>query len=149
MKLKAALKNMFTLFCIITTFETIFIASISWLPDQNFIFNARDLFKIPFVAFAGVLPVLILVRSEKTPRAELMIRKTLHFILTAGVVFGLLIYFGWMDMTNAVFIAAFFLAIYIPATVVQEIRAKKLADQLNAKINAFHKAENATHREVP
>jgi magnesium-transporting ATPase (P-type) len=146
MKLKEALKFMSILFCVITTLESIFIASVSLLFDPSFIIDAWDILRILFVALTGVLPVLILIRSEKAPRAELMIRKILHFILTAGIVFTLLIYFGWMGMANALIITLFFLAIYISATIVQEIQARKLADQLNARLDAFHKAENETHQ---
>lgn len=149
MKLNEALKFMFYLFCVITTFEVLFVAISSSILAPNLLFDMWDLLKLPFVAFSSVLPVLILVRRETAPRMELRLRKVLHFVLTAAVVSGLLIYFGWMYATNAIFIAAFFLAIYIAASVIQEIREKKLAQKLNKQINAFHDAENATHHKEP
>ncbi|MCL2335791.1 MAG: DUF3021 family protein [Firmicutes bacterium] len=149
MKLKAALIFMFHLFCAITTFETLFIAVNGALGSITLTLEAKELFKIPFIAFMSVLPVLLLVKAEKISRTEIMIRRAIHFVLTAGIVFGLLIYFKWLDTANAVIIAVFFLAIYATASIVKEIQAKKLADKLNERINAFHKAENATYRDKP
>ncbi len=149
MKLKDTLKYMFHIFCVITTFETLFIATESLINDSNFVLNAWELYKILIIAFTSVLPMLIFVRSETASRMGMIIRKVIHFVLTSGIVFSLLIYFKWMDAKNAVFIALFFLSIYIPAHIIGEIRAKQLADKLNERINAFHKAENATHPDKP
>jgi hypothetical protein len=147
MKLKYALKLMFHMFCIITTGQVFFVSVILLINEPDAVFTMREMLQMPFVALAGVLPILIFVRSEKATRTELIVRNVLHFILTAGIVLGLLIYFGWMYASNAVIIIGFFLAIYIPAYIVQEIRDRKLAKQLNERINAFHNTENETHRD--
>jgi len=146
MKLKDALRFMFFLFCAVSTFETLFIATLGFINNDIFVFEAKELYKIPFVAFMSVLPVFVMIRSETAPRPEWIARKALHFILTAGVVFTLLIYFKWIDKQNVLLVAIFFLFIYITAFAVQEIRAKRLADAINKRINAFHESENATHR---
>jgi len=136
------------LFCIITTFQVVFIAlSNALLGNKNLTLNITQLAGIPFVAFMSVLPVLIYVHKENVSRTELTVRKILHFLLTGGAVFGSLIYFGWIDMENAVITVLFFIGLYIFATFIAESRAKKLADEMNKKISAFHDAQNATHRD--
>jgi hypothetical protein len=140
-----ALKFMFYLFCMVTTFETLFIAALG-LFDPDITFAARELFKIPLVALLSALPVMILIRSETASRTEWLIRKALHFTLTAGIVFGMLIYFDWLDKKNAPFVILFFLILYAAAFVIHEIRAKQLADELNKRIDAFHQGESAQNR---
>jgi len=149
MSLKEELKFMFHLFCAITAFETIYMAIAAFVNGEGFTFTARDLYKIPLVALFGVIPVLILVRKEQVPKTELILRRILHFIITAAVVLGSLVYFGWLVVANAIVIIVFFLAIYIGAYVVESVREKQLADKINERINAFHEAENATHRNEP
>jgi uncharacterized membrane protein len=91
------------------------------------------------------LPVLIFVCKPTTSRVQALLRKIAHFVLTGGIVFSLLIYFGWMDTKNVVFIILSFLCVYIPLYIVQEIRDKKTAAQINERINATHNGENETH----
>jgi hypothetical protein len=146
--MKKTLLFMFRLFCAITAFETMFIG---WagLVDSEFTLQAAELFKIPFIAFMSVLPVFVTVTKGEPSKLELRIRGSIHLILTAAIVATLLIYFGWLHTKNAIIIAVFFFAIYIPAKIIFERHDKKLADKMNERINAFHKAENATHRDEP
>ena len=150
MKLKYALKFMFALFCVVTTFQVIFIGALNLVFGTDFTMTMQDIMRFPIISLASVLPTLIFVQGKPkiTPtRAESIIRSALHLALTAGAVFGLLIYFRWLDATNAAYIIAFFLVVYITAYTFQELRDRKLAKQLNERINAFHNAENETHRD--
>lgn len=144
MKLKEALLFMFHLFCVITTCEILFIAGMALLFHSTLQFGPLYLLEIPLVALCGVLPVLLFVGSEKASRLSLNLRKALHFVLTAGVVFGLLLYLGWMDTQNAVAVLVLFLLIYAGAWIVQETRERTLAKQLNERLNEFHEDENET-----
>ena len=146
MRLKEALKFMFYIFCMVTTFETLFIAALG-LADREMIFTARELFKIPLVAFLSALPVFILVGRDTAPRTEWVIRKVAHFTITAAIVFGLLTYFSWLDKQNAFFVILLFLALYAAAYIIQEIRAKQLAAEINKRLTAFQRGENATYRD--
>ena len=149
MKLKDALKEMVVLFCVITTCVILFMSLIPLYDSDGFIFTARDLYKIPLVALLGTIPLLILVRKETASKTEVNVRKVLHFVLTAGLVLGTLMFFGWLDTTSAVSIIVFFLALYIAVWIVASVREKRLADKLNERINAFHSGENATHKDGP
>ena len=147
MKLQYAIKFMSILFCIITTCQVVFIGACNLLLGNDVMMSMQDLMKLPLISFASVLPTLIFVRTKtKTPpaREEAIFIPILHFALTAGIVFGLLIYFGFMDVANAAILVAFFLAIYIPAFLFQKFRDKRLARLLNERINAFHNADSAT-----
>ena len=146
MKLKYALKFMFFLFCVVTTFQVLLVGVVNIILENDNTMTFWDMLKLPLVSFASVIPTLIFVRgktNKQQTRAEAVILPILHFALTAGLVFGLLIYFGFMDAANAAILVAFFLAIYIPAYIFQELRDRKLAKQLNERINAFHDTENA------
>ncbi|MCL1851452.1 MAG: DUF3021 domain-containing protein [Peptococcaceae bacterium] len=172
MKPLDAVKFMFILFCVITTGQVLFMALIP-LFSEDFIFTAQDLYKIPLVAVLGTLPVILLIHKDTAPKTEIILRNALHFILTATLVLGSLIYLGWLDAESAVGITVFFLALYIGVWVVNIKQARKLADKLNERINAIHsetgapcettahretaapwetathKGENATHRDKP
>ena len=152
MKLKNAIKFMALLFCILTTAQVLFVGAINMYMDNNMTMTMQDLLRFPLISFAAVLPTLIFVRNKaknRSSRIETFLFPILHFTLTAGIVFGLLIYFGWMDASNAIIMVAFFLAIYVPAYAIQEIRDRKLAKRLNEKIDAFHNSENATRADEP
>ncbi len=146
MKLKELLKFMFLTICAITTFEVLYIAAELLITGSDWLLSAWDLLKIVFVALMGSLPILILSRKENASRRELIIRQTVHFFLTGGVVGGLLVAFEWMTATNAVYVATFFICIYAALYAVGELRARKLAKALNERINAFHADQNETHR---
>ena len=145
MKLINMLKSMFLLFCAISTFMFFFIAVQAVCFDPGFSLDGRGMLKVLLIALASVLPVLIFYCKETISREELLLRRALHFFVTAGIVLGLQITIGWMDAANAVYVVIVFLLIYIAAYTVLEIRAKKLADKLNERINAFHGGENETH----
>ena len=150
MKLNYALKYMFILFCVVTTGQVLFVGALNLIIGNEYLMTMSDLLKLPLVSFASVIPTLIFVRSKtkKTPtKTETLILPIVHFILTAGIVFGLLMYFEFMDAANAAFIIMLFLVVYIPAYIYQYMRDRKLARQLNERINAFHNTENATHHD--
>ena len=148
MKLKYALKFMFVQACIVTTFLVLFTGTINLTLYYDTVVPVRNILRFPLLAFATVLPSLIFVRDKsKETKKGTIIRTTLHFIFTSGIGFGLVIHFGWLDATNAIFVIAFFLVIYIFTHIYQALRDRKLAKQLNERINAFHNAENATHRD--
>jgi len=137
---------MFYLSCVVTTSILFFLGLRGMIIIQE-PFDGADMLKLISVAFAGSMPTLIFVGKETTSRWKTIIVTSLHFVLTAGTVFGLLIFYEFIDATNTIFVAVVFLVIYITAYAVIEIRQKRLADKLNEKINAFHNAKNETHHE--
>jgi hypothetical protein len=122
----------------------IFVATVWTIMGEEYALDASGLYKMILVAFVSVLPVLVHVYKETISRTQIIIRQILHLVLTAGLTLGLLVYFEWLVAENAVATVIFFLTIYIIAYTVQAMRAKKLADKLNEKLNAFHNSENAT-----
>ena len=145
MTLKDTLKFMFILFCAITTFQAIFISIFATLTGSENILYTQELYKLPLIGFLSTLPTLIFIGSDKVSRLDLNIRKVVHLFLTAVIVFWSLTYFEWLDRENALPVAIFFMIIYITGHIIGEMRAKKLADELNKRINASHNTENATH----
>jgi hypothetical protein len=147
MSLKNTLKTMFFLSCAVTTFLFLFIALQGVFFNLEISFSDMDMLKLISVSFASSLPTLIFAGQETAPHRRIIFLRILHFVLTAGAVFGLQIFYGFMDATNAAFVAVVFIVIYVTAYIIIEIREKRLADRLNEKINAFHNTENETHGE--
>ena len=154
--MKERLKFMFVLFCAVTTLQILymsvhllFIILSGTYDGYPIVFAASELFRVLIVAFASTLPCLIFIGTSGLPKTLLAVRNIVHFALTAGIVFGLLFYFGTLNAFNAIGIALIFLAIYIVAAVRHSFMEKKLADELNKRIIAFHEGENATHRNQP
>jgi hypothetical protein len=146
MKIKTALKYMFHFFCAISTFMFLIIGIQAAIRYPAFTLNGLGMLKVLSTAFVAVLPTLIFIGAENDTRKAIIIRRLLHFFITAGVTLGLQTYFGQIDAANAIVAVFAFLIIYMVMYTVIEIRAKKLADKLNERINAFHSAENETHR---
>ena len=145
MSLKNTLKTMFYLSCAVTTFLLLFIALQGVFLNSELAFSGMDMLKLMSIAFASSLPTLLFIGQEEASHRRIIIIRILHFVLTAGTVFGLQTIYGVMNAANAIFVAVVFLVIYITAYIIIEIRERKLADKLNERINAFHSAENETH----
>jgi hypothetical protein len=145
MKLKDMLASMFHIFCVITTFMLLFIGLQTVFFNPETVLYGYDMLGLIFTAFVSVLPTLIFVGKDKTSYKGILFLRAVHFILTAGIVLGCVIYFEWVNTLNAVYYLIVFLVIYIIANIFSAIRNKKLADKLNERINAFHNAENETH----
>jgi hypothetical protein len=147
MNLKKWLKILFHLFCALTTFILLFVAFQGTFLNREISFSGIDLFKLVSISFVSVLPSFIYLGQENASHKKIIFLRSLHFILTAGAVFGCLILYGWIDSSTAIASILFFLITYITASVIIEIRDRKLANKLNEKINEFHNAENETHHD--
>ena len=144
MSLKNTLKFMFVVACMATVFQVIFISISAWTGDFESTVYARELYRFPLIGVFSTLPTLIYIGSENATRRMLIIIRILHFVLTASIVFGLLAYFGWIDIGNALMVAFIFLVTYVVAIIIVEFREKNLAERLNQCLDAFHNAENAS-----
>jgi len=144
---KESVKILLILACCITTFQVIFIGMLGVLITPDISFGGWDLLKIASISFTSTLPSLILIGRNKDSRLKKMLMFAVHFILTAGIVFGLLILYEWINAITALYTALMFLCLYVAAHVIIEIRSRRLAKKINERINAFHEAENETHGE--
>jgi len=107
MDLKTALKLVFFLFCIISTFQVLSIVLIigpffyTHLDRHSVfdvgIYSRLHLLELLSIALASSLPTLVLVQNKFLSRIPLLIRRAVHFFLTFGAVCGLPIYFSWYD----------------------------------------------------
>jgi len=148
MKFKGLLKTMFHLFCTVTTFLLLFIGLQGIIHPQVVLFTGYDMLKLISVGFASVLPTFIFLGVyEYDSRLKTVLMYTIHFILTAGIVFSLLTFYKWIDTTNAIFAFLIFLVIYVGAHIIIDYRERQLAKALNKKLDAFHDTENETHEE--
>lgn len=148
MRLKQTIITMLILFCAVTTAQVLFIGIFNLSINSEETLTFRSILRMPLIAFASVLPMLVFVRgkTEKPQtRKESIFRQALHFVLTAGIVIGLMIYFEWINTGNAIILILFFLTVYIAAYTIIVLRDRRLARQINERINAFRIAENETH----
>jgi hypothetical protein len=147
MKIKDGLRMMFFLFCALTTAILLFVALQAVFIFCEVMYSGIDLLKIISISFVSVLPTFVFFGKETVSRIKSIILRFLHFILTAGAVFGCLVLFEWIEPANAIWTVLFFLLTYISASIALEIRDKRLADKLTEKINAFQNTENETHND--
>jgi len=146
MTLRNLLKVIFFLFCAITTFLFLLIALQGIFLVRDLSFSGLDMLKLMSVSFVSVLPTTVyLGQNDSAPRKKMVFLHSLHFILTAGTVLTLLLLYGWIDTTNAIYIVLSFMVIYVTAHILIELRTRKLASEINKQINAFHSGENETH----
>ena len=144
---KESVKTVLLLACCITTALVLFIGIQGVVSTSGITFGGWDLLKLVSVGFASTLPSLLLIGRKKDSRLIRILLLALHFILTAGAVFGLLILYEWIDAESALYTTLMFLIIYVAAYAGLELRSHRLAKKLNERINAFHNTENETHGE--
>ena len=144
MSFKQALKYMPLLFCGSSAFffAAISITAMIFEPDKTF--SAGDILVGFLVALLVSLPVFVLVSRANATRLELNIRKILHFLLSMGLAFFSLIYFGLITWENGVYAIIAFTVTYLAGYTIMEIRYNKLAKKLNERINALHDTEIET-----
>ena len=145
MKLKYALKFMLMSYCVATTFQVFMLFIFATAAGSTDTVYARELYSLLVISLFSALPILIFVRKESAPRWEWILRRALHLLLTTGLVFAALIYFDWVSLENLWWVLLFFLGMYALLAVISEIRTKRLANQINARIRASHDSENASH----
>jgi len=148
MRLKDALKFILISACAATTFQITFVTIFASLfrtgfsPESIYL---RDLYFFPLTGFACALPTLLFVRKESAPRWEWIVRRILHLLITTGLVFASLLFFGWVSLENIWWGLAFFLIMYTTLSIIGTKRANRLAEQINARISASHDSEDASH----
>jgi len=138
--LKIALKWVFFLFCIVFTFQVIFIIGViggllyTYLGSRE-LFSRSYILSLMFIALASALPVLIFAQCRILSWMPIRVRRVFHFLLTFGAVYGLLIYFGWYDVSGRVLVPlVLFFAIYISAIFIYgKYSQKKSMAQQNAE----------------
>jgi len=148
MTLKEALRFMFLLFCVIVAFQLGYFAVVALMAYPHPSLHLRDILRMLQLAALGVLPIPILIQKETASYKETLIRRGIHFVLTAALVFGALAHFQWIDMDSVGVIVGFFFTIFLVAYFL-DIQAQYLANQLNKRISAFRKAENANRFQLP
>ena len=135
MKLEKVLKLVPILYCIVTTIFFFILGVQSVLFFPGIILNGRDILNGMLLTFLSLLPVFILVYKENASRLERFLRHTIHFLLSGSIVFGFLIYFGYLIVETAAFAIAVFIFMYVAGYAIMEIRDRKLAAKLNERIN--------------
>ena len=147
MTLKQTLKRMAILFFMATTFCFMFIGIQSTFFFPEMTYSGTDILTCILMAFLVTLPSLIFFRAENVSHINLRIRQILHFIFSAGAVFVGITLLDWveLDIYTALYAFLFFSVVYILGFTIALIREKRIADELNKRINAFHDTENVTH----
>ena len=140
MDLKAGLKWIFFLFCIIFTFQvlatTVIIDGFLQGYAAPHVYSRRSLMEAMLVALAGSLPTLVLVQGKVLSRIPMSVRRTAHFLLTFGAVFGLVAYFnsfelsGWFLLPLGLFLIIYVLAIFFyEKYILTKRKARQKAEQ--------------------
>lgn len=139
MKIQKLLLFMFQLFCALTTCMVLFIG-FRWLPFDYAPFNAIELLKIPLTAFICTLPTIIFAWGATESPLKAVFRRAIHFVLTATTVLLSVLHFYGYSLFSAWFISIllFFLVFYVLASVALELKARRIADELNKKLQTLH-----------
>ena len=127
MRLKATLKFMFLLFCVIVTGQLIVFTYFLELPP--------DVSVILYSSLAGVAPSIIFAWTDRVSKFVYYVWLAVHFCLTTVCVFGVLGYFGRFASIHLPIIVGFFLVVYVSAHLGSEFSHKKEIDELNKRIN--------------
>ena len=133
---KDGLKWVFFLFCTIFTFQILFaIVIVDGVFNAHLapsIFSYKHLMETMLIALISALPALIFVQSKVFLWMPMWVRRAVHFLLTFGAVFGVLLYSDAYDMSGWFLLPfLFFLIIYVFAILFYEkyVLAKKKAQQ--------------------
>ena len=131
----SALKFIVVLFCVITTAQVVLIMFTLWLTNLAIMGNeARVWAKVLALSAATSLPVLVLVSKETASILENRTRRVMHFILTGGATFVMLLNYRWLTWNTAIVIIIVFAVIFIAGSLLWSLHEKSVANQLNRRI---------------
>ena len=147
MSLRQTLKKMGVLFCVATTFLFLVLGLHSAIFFSDVTYTGRDILTGLLMAFLVTLPTLVFVNTENASHRSLIIRQIIHFLLTMGFMSVCLMLFQWviLDMEAIIYAFLFFFVVYLIGFIITFLHQKRVAEELNKRINAFHNAENETH----
>jgi len=139
MTLKEAIKFISILFCVITTAQVIFIPTLAIINGNYILIPSRHLYRFALVAFISALPTAAFVNISRTSKKGWKIRVIIHSCLTLASVFGAIMYYGWLiHVRGFVLTGLLFMSIYVGAWLIYNHQQRKLADQLNERLNELH-----------
>lgn len=141
-----ALKAVTIPFCIATAMLVILSGLWALLMDSGAVIYARDLLRFPLFAFAGVLPSFMYVFVEVVTVRGRYAAMAIQTILVVLVVSGTIRLFGGIINAGVLPGMVIFLIIFVLTMAYHSRRQRKIADEINKRINAFRNSENATHR---
>lgn len=144
MNAKVTLRFMAMLFLILVPSITLLMSGIGqalrmyYAPYFYFYFVMHELYRIVLLAFLSVLPTVIYIwQAEKMP--TWVLQRLLHVLLTAGLVFGMLYYYGWIHPETWWMIFAFTITVTIVANFFFFVRTKRLAKQLTQHLHIMNR----------
>jgi len=131
------------LFCTITTAQVIYMVVIvhAILGHAVEVDTIVLLSRFLIIAILTSLPTLVLIRDKRASRQEIIIRRAIHLVLTMLILVGLLLYYGWFELSY-IWIAAVFLAIYLSAFKFWYSRSNHTALLINKRIHQIQTFEN-------
>jgi len=148
-RLIAVIKASAVLYFFLTTAIILFMSLTARFADVDAVIYQRDMYRILIVTFISILPSVIFTWLNLWEWAvgwyKVMVVHICHVTITGAGVFGVLTFFGWVDVTNALRVFSVFMTVYIISVIVSVLRANSLSRRLNERLDAFHKTENATH----
>ncbi|MCL2170326.1 MAG: hypothetical protein FWB74_09935 [Defluviitaleaceae bacterium] len=150
---KALLDTVFKYFCVVVTVLITVSWGRTWLNDGTWVLHSQDLMRILLVSFFGVFPnvmveVFIETDSAKGARQKNIVR----FGITALLVLGIDALIEQTYTGAPLGTVTTFLLVYIGISVYSyfnainiELKEKKLAEDINERLNEIHKDENESH----
>ena len=142
MDVKAALSMIVRLFFVFTVAIMMFMnlqgliffhTSPGWHLCMQYMF----LYRIALVGFVSAAPVILLVHRKERTRIQWLLQQTLHAVVTATLVFGSLIRFGWLNKDALWMYLLFFAFMYILGNTLLFLHTRRLAQKLTKQLQIF------------
>lgn len=150
---KGLLDAMFKYFCVVVMVLILIDWGYMWFAGNEWTLNSQALVRILVISFFGVVPsfiieIFVAAQDAKAKRNKNIMRFGLTslfvlgaYVLTAtaqnGVTINTLINF--LLVYGGIMLYSSFNATYIP------LKERKLAEQINERLNEFHNSENETY----
>ncbi|HOO27539.1 MAG TPA: DUF3021 family protein [Lachnospiraceae bacterium] len=143
MWLEEILKKMAISFFIIVTgvVGAIYIFCLIFSPDA--VFSLTDIGRIFLMAAAGDLPLMIFLSGTELTKKQMVLRKSIHFIVLSGILLYLAIRWDWVDPKSIKEVAVFLLTVllvYVVVFFVSGYRDKKLTYKLNERLREKYRS---------
>lgn len=134
-------------YCVIVMIHVIYVAVLGLFRGLGVtVFTSWDFAYMLLSAAVLCIPIPILVRRKTAGRIENIVRHVVHFIITACILLALLHYRGWIHYNNALYMVLAFFVTYVMLFIVKEIKSQQLANELNRRLERFHKGEDKGDR---
>ena len=135
-------QGMIRSFLIVFTCSMLAMSSFVMIFEGDAGYISDNIIGVLLLSILTTLAYLILYSKKELSKKHMLLRNTIHFVVVATIMLSGANVLGWVSLrepSQFIFFVCLFIGIYILVTIIELQQYKKLANQLNQKLQERYK----------